>query len=76
VDGSQNSPDHDADRHDETTGCLDQHHRYAEGADELAAIGVEDLRGILENGENGGCETEEGCPVGKQRSDSARRVGG
>jgi hypothetical protein len=48
------SPDHDADHHDDTTGRLDQHHRYAEGADELAAIGVEDLRGILESGEDSG----------------------
>jgi hypothetical protein len=70
------SPDHDADHHDETAGRLDQHHGYAERTDELEAIGVRDLRGILEGRENSGRETEEGCPDAKLRSHSARRVGG
>ena len=46
----KNSPDHDADHHDESAGRLDQHHRYAERADELTAICKRNLRSILQGG--------------------------
>jgi hypothetical protein len=47
------SPDHDADHHDDATWCLDHHHRYAERADQLETIGVDDLGSILQGRENG-----------------------
>ena len=58
----KNLPDHDADYHDEAPRCLDHHHGYAECADELQAIGVHNLRSILQSGENGRGNTKESSP--------------
>lgn len=54
--------DHDAGRHDEAARCLDHHHGYAECADKLQAIGVQNLRSVLQCRENSGGDTKEGSP--------------
>jgi len=54
--------DHDADYHDEAARCLDHHHGYAECAHELQAIGVHNLRSVLQSRENGRGDTKESSP--------------
>jgi hypothetical protein len=64
-------PDHNADCHDEAARCLDHHHGNAEGADELQAIGVRNLRGVLQSRENSGRDAKESSPEAKLFSSRA-----
>lgn len=54
--------DHDAEHHDEAARCLNHHHVYAECADELQAIGVQNLGSVLQSRENSGGDTKESSP--------------
>jgi len=54
-----------------TSRCLDHHHGNAEGADELQAIGVRNLRGVLQSRENSGRDAKESSPEAKLFSSRA-----
>lgn len=55
-------PERDAEDHKDGAGALNEHHGNAECADEAKAIGVHELRCILECRKQRGGDAEEGCP--------------